>query len=85
VEFTWPAEMLSPTVLEYWYKSCRDFFDRYASNYEDRDYPFAQVAQGQPGDGADPGAGVGEHGTIAQDHDVTEIERAREFARLLDV
>ena len=47
----------------------------------------AQVAQAQPGDGADPRAGVGEHaehGAIAQADDVTEVDRAQQFARLLD-
>ncbi len=47
----------------------------------------AQVAQAQPGDGADPRAAVGEHpehGAIAQADDVTGVERAQQFARLLD-
>ena len=47
----------------------------------------AEIAQAQPGDGADLRAGVGkhpEHGTIAQADDVTEVDRAQQFARLLD-
>ena len=47
----------------------------------------AQVAEAQPGDGADPRASIGEypkHGAIAQADDVTEVDRAQQFARLLD-
>jgi hypothetical protein len=50
-EFTWGrAESASPTVLqlEYWYKSRSDFFDRYASSYEERDYPFSALTLEQP-------------------------------------
>jgi hypothetical protein len=49
-EFVWAAEVLSPTVLqlEYWYKSRSDFFDRYASSYEERDYPFSALMLEQP-------------------------------------
>jgi hypothetical protein len=46
-----------------------------------------QVAEAQPGDGADARAGIGEHdehGAIAQAHDVGHVDRAQEFARLLD-
>lgn len=49
-EFAWPIESLAPTVLqlEYWYKSRSDFFDRYASSYEERDYPFSALMVEQP-------------------------------------
>ena len=46
-----------------------------------------QIAEAQPGDGADARAGVGEnaeHGAIAQADDVAHVDRAQEFARLLD-
>jgi hypothetical protein len=49
-EFSWPGEVLSPAALqlEYWYKSRSDFFDRYASSYEERDYPFSAYMLEQP-------------------------------------
>jgi hypothetical protein len=50
-EFTWGgAESASPTILqlEYWYRSRSDFFDRYASSYEERDYPFSALLIEQP-------------------------------------
>ncbi len=49
-EFNWPAEKLSPTLLqmEYWYKSRSDFFDRYASSYEERDLPYSAMLVEQP-------------------------------------
>jgi hypothetical protein len=50
-EFAWGgSESISPTILEleYWYKSRSDFFDRYASSYEERDYPFSVLMIEQP-------------------------------------
>src|SRR5260370_17159014 len=49
-EFNWGVEKLSPTTLEleYWYKSRSDFFDRYASSYEERDLPFSAMTVEQP-------------------------------------
>jgi Protein of unknown function (DUF1302) len=49
-EFNWAVEKLSPTIfeLEYWYKSRSDFFDRYASSYEERDLPFSVYMIEQP-------------------------------------
>jgi hypothetical protein len=49
-EFTWGVEKISPTTLEleYWYKSRSDFFDRYASSYEERDLPFSALTVEQP-------------------------------------